>query len=117
MKVPAQSSLIHQSIISLQDISKASQSPASRSERVASSGQASGHSSDLSVDTGGRSFRGRAARPNAADEASHTKFQTGDAGTSKQQLARSSQREVPNVSARNTDTRNQPLGQFVDILV
>ena len=116
MKVPAQSSLIHQSIISLQDISKASLSPASRSERVASSGQASGHSSDLGVDTGGRSFRGRAARTNPT-EASDARLETRDAGASGQRAPRTAQREVPNVAARNPGTRNQPLGQFVDILV
>jgi hypothetical protein len=116
MKVPAQSSLIHQSILSLQDVSKASQSPTARGNRVASSGLASGHSSDIGVDTGGRSLRGRAARPNPT-EASDARLETRDAAASNQRPARTSQREVPNVAARNTDTRNQPLGQFVDILV
>lgn len=114
MKVPAQTSLI-QSIVSLQDVSKAASSPAVKGDRRAQSGWASTQSTDISVDAGGRSFRDRAARPNPAEK-SDARFETRAADESnKSRPTRNSQREVPNTAPRQS--RNQPLGQYVDILV
>jgi hypothetical protein len=114
MKVPAQSSLI-QSIVSLQDVSRAGKPPTVRGDRQAYSDRASGQSSGIGVDEGGRSFQERAARPNPVEGADKT-LQTRDSvGASKSRPAKSSQREVPNIAARNG--RNEPLGQFIDILV
>lgn len=114
MKVPAQTSLI-QSIVSLQDVSKTAQSPAVKGDRQAQSGWASVQSNDIGVDAGGRSFRDRAARPNPVEK-TDTQFEARAAGDSeKSPPARTSQREVPNPAPRQG--RNQPLGQYVDILV
>ena len=114
MKVPAQSSLI-QSIISLQDVSRVGQPPAARGDRQAYSDRTSGQSNGIGVDEGGRSFAERAARPNPV-EGSDTTLQARDAaGAQQNRPAKPVQREVPNTAAR--PNRNQPLGQYVDILV
>jgi hypothetical protein len=113
MKVPAQSSLI-QSIVSLQDVSKAGQPSALRGDRQALSGSASIQSSDIGVDAGGRFATRRAARPNPT-ESSDTQLQTRSAGSNQPAQTRSSQREAPNAHTR--PDRNQPLGQYIDILV
>jgi hypothetical protein len=113
MKVPAQSSLI-QSIVSLQDVSKTGQSSALRGDRQVFSGGASIQSSDIGVDAGGRSPVGRAARPNPAEK-SDTQLQTQNATYSSSGKLRTTQREAPNAHTR--PARNQPLGQYVDILV
>lgn len=114
MKVPPHSSLI-QSIVSLQDLAKANQPSQTRGDRPAFPAQGSGPSNDIGVDAGGRSSKGRAARPQRA-EASGTGLQTSDAQTGGQgQAVRASQREVPNTTMRGD--RNQPLGQYVNILV
>lgn len=115
MKVPAQSSLI-QSIVSLQDVSKSSQPSALRGDRQAFSGGASTQSNDIGVDAGGRLPARRVARPNPT-ESTDTQLQTRAADSNQPARARATQREAPNAHTRPDQQRNQPLGQYVDILV
>ena len=99
MKVPAQSSLI-QSIVSLQDVSRAGQPPAARGDRHAYSDRSSGQSQGIGVDEGGRSFAERAARPNPV-EGSDTTLQARNAtDTKKPRALKPVQREVPNITPR-----------------